>query len=419
MRSFGTEEERDAAHAFFARHDAQYALAHAAFVSAAADVACPSKQERLLRRTQALVWNRYVRPEHLAQVVVYSAGGRRKRDEPAKKEWKLEESAWKARAAWADSGSFLDTEETYRKAFALDWSRALRSHGLAAYILKHGSGESKDEEKAERRSEMEAGEGAADDEAGNGARDDALLDELLAERRRVKAEEAAARKISQSSEIAEIGEVLWKHHATIYRTFDAYSIISATTISHMSAIAFKRFVEDCELSDSKSKFCQKAHLDQVFLMVNTPETAKRVGKAQVDLALVGGELGSLNTGAAVDDDKLALNRCEWLQCLVRIAILKYVLSKQISEVSRAVEHMFTSKVEALLGSSSSFDANDFRLANCYSEATDAVLLEHFESLKALFETYSLAEGVDFANRQLATVLFVRRVDAADERPRFH
>ena len=44
-------------------------------------------------------------------------------------------------------------------------------------------------------------------------------------------------------------------------------------------------------------------------MVNTPETAKRVGKAQVDLALVGGELGSLNTGAAVDDDKLALNRC--------------------------------------------------------------------------------------------------------------
>ena len=58
MRSFGTEEERDAAHAFFARHDAQYALAHAAFVSSAADVACPSKQERLLRRTQALVWNR-------------------------------------------------------------------------------------------------------------------------------------------------------------------------------------------------------------------------------------------------------------------------------------------------------------------------------------------------------------------------
>ena len=171
-----------------------------------------------------------MKPERLAQVVVHSAGGRRKRDEPAKKEWRLEESAWKARAAWSDSGTFLDTEETYRKAFALDWSRALRSHGLAAYILKHAKGESKGEEKAEMRSEMEAGKGAGDDEAGNGARDDALLDELLAEQRRVKAEEAAARKISQSSEIAEIGEVLWKHHATIYRTFDAYSIISATTV---------------------------------------------------------------------------------------------------------------------------------------------------------------------------------------------
>ena len=55
-------------------------------------------------------------------------------------------------------------------------------------------------------------------------------------------------------------------------------------------------------------------------MVNTPETAKRVGKAEVDLALVGGELGSLNTGAAVDDDKLALNRCVALEALCHVAL---------------------------------------------------------------------------------------------------
>ena len=143
-------------------------------------------------------------------------------------------------------------------------------------------------------------------------------------------------------------------------------------------------------------------------------------------------------------------RCEWLQCLVRIAILKYVLSKQISEVSRAVEHMFTSKVEALLGSSSSFDANDFRLANCYSEATDAVLVEYFESLKVIIQgrSYLLlpdarplmpSADVRLLDRVVAGALrdifarrgcrlresaagdspFVWRVDAADERPRFH
>ena len=55
-------------------------------------------------------------------------------------------------------------------------------------------------------------------------------------------------------------------------------------------------------------------------MVNTPETAKRVGKAEVDLALVGGELGSLNTGAAVDDDTLALNRCVALEALCHVAL---------------------------------------------------------------------------------------------------
>lgn len=64
--------------------------------------------------------------------------------------------------AWSDSGSFLDTEETYKKAFALDWSRALRSHGLANYILKNDDGESEDDDDEEDDSGDEDQDAAAE-----------------------------------------------------------------------------------------------------------------------------------------------------------------------------------------------------------------------------------------------------------------
>jgi len=223
---------------------------------------------------------------------------------------------------------------------------------------------------------------------------------------RARRAEAKAKRLAQQGEVAEVGHVLWEHHQTIYRTFDAYSTIGATSVSHMSGIAFKRFVEDCELSDNKSKFCQKAHIDQVFLMVNAAEVEKRAGgrSKEVDLAAQGGELGSEEVGACVDDDKGSLNRCEWLQCLVRIAVLKYVISKQIPDVSRAVDQLFVDKIIPLLGAQSTFDANDFRQQQCYNEKTDAVLLSHADSIRALFNGYAAADGVDMANRQASVLL---------------
>ena len=55
----------------------------------------------------------------------------------------------------------------------------------------------------------------------------------------------------------------------------------------MSAIAFKRFVEDCELSDSKSKFCQKAHLDQVsWPLTQTLTQPLRMGTLVSNMSLL-------------------------------------------------------------------------------------------------------------------------------------
>ena len=49
----------------------------------------------------------------------------------------------------------------------------------------------------------------------------------------------------------------------------------------------------------------------------------------------------------VDENTRALNRQEWLQCLVRIAIMRYVIPK-IRDVSRALEALFKDDIEANL-----------------------------------------------------------------------
>ena len=59
--------------------------------------------------------------------------GVKKAEQP--KPWRLEDSIWKNRPKWADSADFHDTNSMYERAFTLDWSRALRSHKLANFIM--------------------------------------------------------------------------------------------------------------------------------------------------------------------------------------------------------------------------------------------------------------------------------------------
>jgi len=77
-----------------------------------------------------LRYNKYVEPYELAGMarVVRNI---KKVEQPA---WRIEESVWKARAKWADSGTWLDTPDVYWQAFQLDLARALTSHGLIKFI---------------------------------------------------------------------------------------------------------------------------------------------------------------------------------------------------------------------------------------------------------------------------------------------
>ncbi len=484
-----------------------------------------------------MLWNRYCAPTQLVEVVRVEA----KAKVQQRKQWRIEDSCWRKRSAWADSGSFLDTEETYRKAFRLDWARALRSHGLAAYICKHDDGESDEEEEqgaqpaaapataevqptlqvtaeatagattaATAEATAEAAAAAASSEASPPAATPAAAAaaELAAADAAAQVEPsplaapAVAAPAVDASETAEVGEELWKHHLTLYRNgrsprpprppaapaqricsqkrpqssqpahgpdfpsahpatvparhpgsqllgsrlsradrphshppfgihaaadpgsspgaFDAYSAIGAGSgdFSHMAFSGFQRFVEDCKLTEKGSRHCSKAHVDQLFLMVNTKERpkggTKRSHGGGVGAAPAGkGAAGAAGGGMVDEEDDpadedlgpaRALDRQEWMQCLVRLAIMRYVCTRRIADVSTAVGVLFDKDIKPNLGGAALQDSNDFRQQACYNEETDAVLLEHLPSLRALFRAATKLDGFDSADRQASSLL---------------
>lgn len=68
--------------------------------------------------------------------------------------------------------------------------------------------------------------------------------------------------------------------------------------------------------------------------VNTKERAKPGAAVGAAGGTAAGEEAADSAGGR------SLNRQEWLQCLVRIAIMRYVCTKREADVSRAVATMF-------------------------------------------------------------------------------
>ena len=108
-------------------------------------------------------------------------------------------------------------------------------------------------------------------------------------------------------------------------------------------------------------------LPQLFLMVNGREAQGASGRGanQLDISALGGSLGSAADGGSDDSDTRALSRCEFLQCLVRLAVMKYVQPQRIPDVSKAVRHLLESDVAPNVKGSSMIDTNAFRLEACY------------------------------------------------------
>jgi len=175
--------------------------------------------------------------------------------------------------------------------------------------------------------------------------------------------------LAEVDEVDRVREVLWQHHRLIYGSFDYYASLYSEgqtaegepDIYNMSFNAFLRFMDQCQLV---SKDVSKGEFQTVWVAVNA------VDKATADED----EFNS----------KSALNRQEWLQVLVRCAILLH--SKR--DVSESVNELLTHNLLRLLPPAALQNSNAFRKRFCYLEAPTTVLESHRQSLFALYDAYA-------------------------------
>lgn len=137
----------------------------------------------------------------------------------------------------------------------------------------------------------------------------------------------------------------------------------------LSQNGFRLFCEECSISRSRSKHCKREHLDQLYLAVNN--------------VVKGGELEELGA-----NPKKLLNRREWVDTIIRVAIMRHLMDGDTSDASHALTLLLTDETLGHLPAGVLQDGTAFRNACCYTEPVNAVLLKYEVSLRALFEVYT-------------------------------
>ena len=132
---------------------------------------------------------------------------------------------------------------------------------------------------------------------------------------------------------------------------------------------WQRMVDDCHLAERGSKNCAREHLSLLLYSVH----AEPPGDAHEDDEF---------------HDSKTINYRQFASLIVRVAIVKHVMSGHTPDVSDALHHLITQNILPRLPLEARMPSNQFRREYCYNEPVDTVLWEHRLSLEAIFEVYS-------------------------------
>ena len=130
-------------------------------------------------------------------------------------------------------------------------------------------------------------------------------------------------------EVKEVRAAVWKSYSVIMDAFEFYSVMgtSLTQAYTIQSNAFNDFVDDCKITDMAT--CKRKDIDTIFIVANLEDDKQS------------------KTNKANDDR--ALMRFEFLECVVRIAIAKYLKSGATDDVSDAVTMLCERNLQTNLG----------------------------------------------------------------------
>ena len=257
--------------------------------------------------------------------------------------WDVNGSVWAPRKTWCDSKDFVDALAIEKKRMSNDWWRACEM-GVDKLVTSN------------------------DDNGEADADGDGIADELQ-----------------------EIEQLLWEHRVFVFVLFQYYTCVG-TDISFMSLNQWSQFVDECKITDNSHKFLKKSDLDRLFIAIDTKAAMTQQKKQAASNA---------QTPTHDDLKKKVLHRVEFVVGLVHIAILRYVATGIIFDVSDALRKLLVDDIRPQLNPKVLKPTpNVFRKAACYREDVDKVLKIFEPSLRAIFAGMCCTSGTGDKERHL-------------------
>ncbi|KAK3248905.1 hypothetical protein CYMTET_41646 [Cymbomonas tetramitiformis] len=216
--------------------------------------------------------------------------------------WTILKSPFRKRREESDSKDFFDTPQVYNKRCGRDWDRAIAKEAFAKLLVRSRKGDPK-------------------------------LD---------------GAQPSVTEMLKDLKNVMDTHFEFVSMVFDFFSV-SGNTIGEaaysMRLNSWNRLVKICSFADPKSARCKQTDIDTAFVATNFEEDG--------------------NEDLNEDNDDDALMRFEFIEILIRIAILKYGQGVATYDPAEALRMLITQNMKPNVGSDVARNSNDFRKDRLY------------------------------------------------------
>jgi len=174
------------------------------------------------------------------------------------------------------------------------------------------------------------------------------------------------------SEMEDIHKELQSFVRGLYAVFDYYASYSIAddgeSVFAISQLGFSQMLDDWDLDEPNSKACKLAHLDTIFIEVNS---------------------GTKSDG--IKGGERSLSRNEFIELLARVAIAKHVVSGRVADVSEAFTMLIENDMKPKLVPMCQQGETkyDFLYTYCYTELLSDTLLSYRTSLLAIYNQYAI------------------------------
>lgn len=162
-------------------------------------------------------------------------------------------------------------------------------------------------------------------------------------------------------EVEQTAEAFWKHDVLISSLFAHYASFNLR-LDAMALDSWLSFVSECTLLDKNSKACKLSDLQHVFTQTTMVEADMGIG--------------------------MMLSRAGFLVAIVRTAINKFIVAREMNNVADAVARLIAVYVGSKLGAQVTRDPDAFRRNYCYGKHVTAVLKRNEATLRTCYECVS-------------------------------